>query len=662
MKSEIKYKVVVYESVMKKLEADIARHPPERGGYMFGNVKDDGTVELMFFVLDAKASVTGALFVPSDEANVMLTRMNVVAKAMYGESVKFISVVHSHPGCLDHPSTGDAQSAMLLFDKNPGLTFVVTPIITKTELNCLLEHELSLGPNHKISFYCFTPGNMSAHRICVKRIHGEHPVYGSGYELETTWNVDQACLELQKRFGLQPPLLSWIVVQGRQVLRAHWQLNGNIEIIGVFTRDFPLSAPLLWYYENNNAISGIAQPEWTTSVSPLERMVKCFSTFLIVDEPLNETTTFRVCYGTDKQHLLSNDKEIAKKNNWKAYITNYNIDIERRQKNTLSRVKNCLVDGIFKSGKVIIIGCGSVGCGIADSLARAGICRLVLIDDDTVSEPNIARSVFTLAQHGMPKVDALAQHLWAINPSLNIETIFAKFETNYEHCMKHYQDANMIVCSTDDMNTQKWASDVAYLMGKTTIMVGLYDKCKGGEIIHCNPCLDLPCYACILGPSNNKSVQPRNYGFGGDKLAAVPAIGPDISFFTNLATKMILALLTVSLGKEYYDKQPNERPRLFNFGLDIVLSKLDYVVGSLYHDFFTEFTTNFFGNCDTCAMRRCLYAHSYSWFCTSKLQDVIERRQNCSICGKDKIELDKYLGLMFHPTSDDIRDALTEEL
>lgn len=68
---------------------------------------------------------------------------------------------------------------------------------------------------------------------------------------------------------------------------------------------------------------------------------------------------------------------------------------------------------------VLVAGCG-VGSAIAETAARLGFGRFVLIDPDTISASNLNRQAYTYADIGSPKVEVLARHLQSINPTAQI--------------------------------------------------------------------------------------------------------------------------------------------------------------------------------------------------------------------------------------------------
>ena len=74
-------------------------------------------------------------------------------------------------------------------------------------------------------------------------------------------------------------------------------------------------------------------------------------------------------------------------------------ELDARQKAALGRVHN-----VVRAMTAAVVGCGGLGSPIAEQLARMGVHRLLLVDDDVLDTPSNARRVF-----GTTKADALAQ-------------------------------------------------------------------------------------------------------------------------------------------------------------------------------------------------------------------------------------------------------------
>ena len=82
----------------------------------------------------------------------------------------------------------------------------------------------------------------------------------------------------------------------------------------------------------------------------------------------------------------------------------------------------------LRNARVAIFGLGGVGGYVAEALARSGIGRLDLIDDDTINVTNLNRQVLALhSTIGMSKVEAAKKRILDIDPTIQVRT----FETFY---------------------------------------------------------------------------------------------------------------------------------------------------------------------------------------------------------------------------------------
>lgn len=78
----------------------------------------------------------------------------------------------------------------------------------------------------------------------------------------------------------------------------------------------------------------------------------------------------------------------------------------------------------LKNARVAIFGLGGVGGYVAEALARSGVGALDLIDHDTISLTNLNRQILaTTDTVGMPKAQAAAQRVKAINPNIQARAI-----------------------------------------------------------------------------------------------------------------------------------------------------------------------------------------------------------------------------------------------
>lgn len=103
----------------------------------------------------------------------------------------------------------------------------------------------------------------------------------------------------------------------------------------------------------------------------------------------------------------------------------------------------------LKNSKVAIFGIGGVGSYTAEGLARAGVGKLVLIDDDCVCLTNINRQL--IATHktiGKPKVEVMKERILDINPQAEV-TIFQKFYLPETAAEMIFDDYDYIVDAID---------------------------------------------------------------------------------------------------------------------------------------------------------------------------------------------------------------------
>ena len=112
-------------------------------------------------------------------------------------------------------------------------------------------------------------------------------------------------------------------------------------------------------------------------------------------------------------------------------------------------------DGIekLKNAKVAIFGIGGVGSYTVEGLARSGIGKFILVDNDIVALSNINRQI--IATHktiGMPKVEVAKQRILEINPNANVETYQKLFMPETEGILT--EDIDYIIDCVDTVTAK----------------------------------------------------------------------------------------------------------------------------------------------------------------------------------------------------------------
>lgn len=129
--------------------------------------------------------------------------------------------------------------------------------------------------------------------------------------------------------------------------------------------------------------------------------------------------------------------------------------------------RQILFSGIGEEGqqrllaaRVLIVGCGALGSAHAESLARAGVGHLCIVDRDFVEPSNLQRqTMFTEndAEQRLPKSIAAANHLRQINSEIEIEPHI--IDINYSNIEPLLDGCDVVIDGTDNFATRYLLND-----------------------------------------------------------------------------------------------------------------------------------------------------------------------------------------------------------
>jgi len=108
----------------------------------------------------------------------------------------------------------------------------------------------------------------------------------------------------------------------------------------------------------------------------------------------------------------------------------------------------------LRKSKVVVFGVGGVGSFVVEALVRAGVGKLVLVDNDTVAESNINRQIIaTTKTIDRPKVEIAKERVLEINPECEV-TIFQTFvnENNISDIVT--EDVDYVVDAIDTVSSK----------------------------------------------------------------------------------------------------------------------------------------------------------------------------------------------------------------
>lgn len=112
------------------------------------------------------------------------------------------------------------------------------------------------------------------------------------------------------------------------------------------------------------------------------------------------------------------------------------------------------------SSRALIVGCGALGSAQAESLARAGVGKLRVVDRDFVEFSNLQRqTMFTEADASdrLPKVIACANHLREINSNVAVEPEIA--DVNHSNIERLIEKCDVVIDGTDNFATRYLIND-----------------------------------------------------------------------------------------------------------------------------------------------------------------------------------------------------------
>ena len=120
----------------------------------------------------------------------------------------------------------------------------------------------------------------------------------------------------------------------------------------------------------------------------------------------------------------------------------------------------------LSNSTALILGCGALGCVVADMLARAGVGHLVIVDRDVPELSNLQRQVLFDEQDvadGIPKSEAAKRRLSGVNSTIRVSSFVD--DINHTNIERYASGADVLVDGLDNFETRYLVNEVAVKCG-----------------------------------------------------------------------------------------------------------------------------------------------------------------------------------------------------
>lgn len=206
---------------------------------------------------------------------------------------------------------------------------------------------------------------------------------------------------------------------------------------------------------------------------------------------------------------------------------------------------------LMGANTVAVIGTGSIGGVIAETLADYATGRLVLIDPDRLAQRNLVRHRLEPRDLGRHKVNALADMLRGRYPHLTVEPHPLDVIIDADQVRPILRDVDVVVGSVDGVAPRRVINHLARRAGRPAVLACVLEDGAYGEIIRVGRvggCL--ACYRARLVDAGAVDPEPAiDLGYGtGTPHRPMTAVAGDLTTVGTLAAKVAVATILEQAG------------------------------------------------------------------------------------------------------------------
>lgn len=195
------------------------------------------------------------------------------------------------------------------------------------------------------------------------------------------------------------------------------------------------------------------------------------------------------------------------------------------------------------SATVVLIGCGSVGAPVACALAQTGVGRIVLVDYDTLSWPNVGRHPLGASAVGRNKAEALAERLQADYPHLQVEVRSCGLQELLLADGDLLEAADLIIAATGSWGAENALNRWHIARGRRRPVLYAWTEahaCAGHGVVIAG---QESCFQCNIGRTGTPLFKVVEWPDGADSSQEEPACGAHYQPYGPVELSYVTAMI-----------------------------------------------------------------------------------------------------------------------
>ena len=271
------------------------------------------------------------------------------------------------------------------------------------------------------------------------------------------------------------------------------------------------------------------------SVTDFEIVVR-----LTKDTPVDGTTTYSAPDGS--QYRVTGERYI------KGGEQTLDVSVPHLSASLNSRRAGLLETDVLAHRSICVIGLGTGGVQIALELAKAGVGKFSLIDQDRLEVGNISRHHAGISFVGRRKVHAARDLLLENNPAAIVDVYPFHAEIQYQDELRTIiSDSDLVICATDNRPSKLFVNALCVQSARPAIFGGAFRRAYGGQVLRVRP-HDSACYHCFVLAMPDTEAD-REISSEADALAVAytdrpvpvePGLALDVAPISVMAAKLAL--------------------------------------------------------------------------------------------------------------------------